>query len=98
MAAPRYTNAMTQRSRATEEPFRANELCIQLALEQLIGELRVGLASGGLHHLSDEKAEGLLLPAPVLRDGIRVPRQNVTNGGHNRRLVADLRKPLGFDD
>src|SRR5688572_7470900 len=66
--------------------------------EQLVGHLRVGLATAPLHDLADKEPERLLLPGPVLGDGVGVLRNDVLDDRHQRARIVDLRQALGRDD
>src|SRR5204863_2327260 len=71
---------------------------LQFAPEELVGELRVGLAAAPLHHLPDEEPECLLLAGAELRRGIGILLDHVANDREQRAFIAVLRKPLGGDD
>ena len=45
---------------------------LELALQQIAGQLRIRLAAAALHDLADEEAERLHLPGAVLRDGVGI--------------------------
>src|SRR6185369_6727926 len=80
-----------------QTPFLSSCL-LQFASEELVCQLRVGLAATSLHDLADEKTERLTLAGPELSGGIRIPRNDVSNNREQRAFVAVLRQPLGRND
>src|SRR5690606_31285519 len=91
------THVVTTRTAARCPPQRRRS-ALERPAQQLVDDARAGLAAGGLHHLPDEESQQLCLPRAVLRDRTRVRGDDLLDGGGNRALVADLRKPLRLDD
>src|SRR5690606_27787042 len=60
--------------------------------------LRIGLSPAGLHHLADEKAEGLLLAPAVLLDRFRVRLERLAHQLLNRLVVGHPGEAFGLDD
>src|SRR5262245_15895487 len=71
---------------------------IEGASELFIDALRIRLAAGGLHHLTDEKAEGRRTSAAVLRYGVGVSREHAVDERRDFTLVVDLRQPFSGDN
>ena len=64
-------------------PYRSSSFSISRP-QQLIDQLRVGLAAALLHHLSDQEAERLLLSGAHLLDGFPIGRHH---GTYERRAA-----------
>jgi hypothetical protein len=72
---------------------------VQLLPQQLIHHLRIRLAFGSFHYLSDEKTHDCLLPCAVLLDLFGVGRDNLVNDFLQYRSVTGLfRTALFFVD
>src|SRR5262245_51596966 len=95
--AARWSPLPQRSTQAAESPLLSSCL-LQFALEELVRQLRIGLAGASLHDLADEKSERLGLAGPELCGGIRVLRNDVSNDREQRVFVAVLRQPLGRDD
>ena len=80
---------------ARTRPFRSL-LRFQLLFEHGRGELGVGLAPGGLHHLSHQEAKRRLLAAQVVRHGPGVVVDGLRHRGLDGVGVADLYQPGRF--
>src|SRR5687767_12555716 len=70
----------------------------ELFPQQLIGDLRIGLAPTALHDLADEEPEGLRLARPVLGGGVGIPGEHIAHDRQDGAFVADLSQPFGGDD
>src|SRR5918993_2029495 len=71
---------------------------LQLLSEQVVDDLRVGLALRGFHHLSDEEAEESLLAAAVLLQLLRAGREDFVDDALDLARVARLRDAALGDD
>src|SRR5512140_1179488 len=69
----------------------------ELALEQFIDRLRVGLAGGSFHHLTDEPADQRRLGLCLLHL-VGVAGDNVVDHLLDRRKVGDLLQAARFRD
>src|SRR6476646_11399486 len=69
----------------------------ELAPEQFVDRLRVGLAGGSLHHLTDEPADQRRLHSGLL-DLVGIAGDNVVDHFLDRRQVGDLFEAARFDD
>src|SRR5439155_1802272 len=61
----------------------------ELRLQEIVHGLRIGLAAGRLHHLTDEPA-GELRPGFRLRDLVRIGRYDVVDHLFDRAEIGDL--------
>ena len=66
--------------------------------EQLINNLRIGLARHCFHRLTDKEAEQRLLAASILFDFVSVRRENICDYRLNRTRIARLLQALFFND
>src|ERR671931_275995 len=73
-------------------------LLLQLRLQQLARDLRVGLPLRSLHHLADEEAEERLLARAVRRELLRVRGEDVRHDPLDLGGVAQLGESLLLDD
>src|SRR5919106_424631 len=75
----------------------ARQLDYQLPAQHLVDQLGVGLAAGGLHHLTDEPAEYFGV-VPELGDLIGVGRDDLGGDPLDGAGIRDLPQALLFDD
>src|SRR5205823_10910241 len=70
---------------------------VELALEQLVDRLRIGLPSGCSHHLADEPADHRRLGFR-LGDLVGIGRDDLVDDLLDRAYVRDLLEPALLDD
>src|SRR6185312_237751 len=75
-----------------------SSLGIELCPQPLIDKLRIGLAAGRLHHLTDKEAEELRLAGLILADLVGVGGEDLVDLDVDRAGVAGLREPALLDD
>jgi hypothetical protein len=66
--------------------------------QQFVDLLRVGLALGGFHRLTDQRIEGLFLAGPEFRDHCCIGRQHIVDQRLDGAAVGDLLQALLVDD
>src|SRR3990172_9305136 len=93
LAGRRGTSPRPTADTALECPTRSSSVP-ELPLQQRIHESGVALALHLLHHLPDEEADEVLLPAAVLFHLARVRREHPVHGRLDGALVRDLGQAL----
>src|SRR5579872_7204020 len=83
---PAKSSASSVRSSAS------SPLSAQFASNEFIDELRIGLATRRLHHLTNEEPHDVGLPRAVLRDALLIGGEDVVDEPRDRIGIACLRK------
>ena len=63
---------------------------VQRLAEQLVNHLRVALALGGLHALTNQEANGILLALLIVCNRLRIGSENLINQLLNCTLIGYL--------
>src|SRR6516225_23235 len=69
----------------------------ELLLQQLVDLRRRGLALRGLHHLTDERVEGLVLAGAEFLDRLLVRGEHLVDDRLDRGQIRDLLQTLLLD-